>query len=340
VVATTWNPSDCSANLTLSNGNLTVTSTSSTQGSVRTNNSFTTGKIYFELLMGASANIQQTWTGVGFANATFSLAIILGNDNNSLANIWQSASLNPPQQIRSNGGSITGSTPAGAGPVFQGDNSDVVQVCIDFTAQKVWFRVSNGIWDNTAGHNPATGTGGYSFSTLNAGPYFLAFGCNANAQVITANFGATAWLYGPPTGFSGPDSNGVTYAATTKFLGYAVLGEPVAASVTKFLGYAVPGEGGAASVTKFLGYAVPGEGGAASVTKFLGYAIPGEGKAASATKVLSYAVLAALPAGGLPARKGFDLFAEDYWPGQPSPRRFAPIIVAVPPDDCVVNIFF
>ena len=47
--------------------------------------------------------------------------------------------------------------------------TDVVQMCVDFTAQLIWMRRNNtGNWNNTAGANPAKATGGLSISALGA----------------------------------------------------------------------------------------------------------------------------------------------------------------------------
>lgn len=81
---TTWNPSDKSANITLSNGNLTATAvtTTSTWRSCRATTSLTTGKAYFEL-QAATVDSSNGWMG-GVANATASLAGFVGSDLNGI----------------------------------------------------------------------------------------------------------------------------------------------------------------------------------------------------------------------------------------------------------------
>jgi hypothetical protein len=82
-------------------------------------------------------------------------------------------------------------------------NGNVVCVAVDLTAKKIWWRTNGGTWNNDilSNQNPATGAGGFSFSTLNAGPYFPAIGLNNATEIDAANFGATAYAQPAPSGF-------------------------------------------------------------------------------------------------------------------------------------------
>jgi hypothetical protein len=67
--------------------------------------------------------------------------------------------------------------------------------------QQIWFRVGNGNWNGSGTANPATGVGGISLSTLNAGPYVPTVTLQANGDSLTANFGATSYAESVPSGF-------------------------------------------------------------------------------------------------------------------------------------------
>ncbi|HTT82247.1 MAG TPA: hypothetical protein VMF67_02075, partial [Rhizomicrobium sp.] len=77
-----------------------------------------------------------------------------------------------------------------------------VQLCVDFGAQLFWVTNNGGYWNGNINASPANGTGGISFSTIPGGPWFVGY-CSANAgDQATVNFGASAFNYTPPTGFS------------------------------------------------------------------------------------------------------------------------------------------
>lgn len=73
----TWNPADKGANITLSGGNLTATTSAFAWDAVRTTISKSTGKWYFE--MSITAN-NLGFSGIGKSTAT--LASYLGSDAN------------------------------------------------------------------------------------------------------------------------------------------------------------------------------------------------------------------------------------------------------------------
>jgi hypothetical protein len=67
----------------------------------------------------------------------------------------------------------------------------------DALAIGLGIRVDAGNWNNSR----TTGAGGISISSLNAGPYFAAISQHNTTEVITANFGATAYAQSVPAGF-------------------------------------------------------------------------------------------------------------------------------------------
>src|SRR5262245_10083895 len=79
-MATTWNPADLSTPVVLSNGNLTVTTSSSANGGVRSNASKASGKIYFEI---AEADLTGANSGAGIATSTAVLTTMGGTPTNA-----------------------------------------------------------------------------------------------------------------------------------------------------------------------------------------------------------------------------------------------------------------
>lgn len=176
----TWNPSDKAAQVTLSNGNLTATSASVNPG-VRATDSQSTGKWYFEVKVDA---IGAAMT-VGVANTTASLAV--GSPVGVDANAW-AFTANGSQSGPYHSNSFS---PTGGGWT----TNDIVMLAWDASAGKLWLGL-NGSWISG---DPAAGTSS-SFSSV-TGTLFPAVSVHTNAQA-TANFGATAFGYTPPSGFT------------------------------------------------------------------------------------------------------------------------------------------
>lgn len=243
-MAVTWNSGDASANITLSGGSLTATTSSATQGAVRANTSFASGKQYFEVQL---AVLSGSVYAVGWANATAALGTAMGSDTNA---VTITPNINNSQTIINN---VNLSTLGFAGAQFY-----TLCIAFDITNKLIWSRYNNGLWNGSATANPATGTGGTSTSTLAAGPYFPVFAANSSGASAVAYFGGSDMNYAVPSGFSTLDTNVQAYNASSKFDGYAVLDAPqAAASASKFDGYAVlDAPQNAASASKFLGYAV------------------------------------------------------------------------------------
>jgi hypothetical protein len=89
-------------------------------------------------------------------------------------------------------------------------NGDVVMVCTDATANKVWF-LKNGV---STGGDPSAGTGGTDISGLTKAIY-ACIRMGSASCALTANFGDTAFTTPLPTGFTGWSAvaNPVTHAA-------------------------------------------------------------------------------------------------------------------------------
>src|SRR4051812_44794394 len=143
--ATTWDSLAKNANLSLSNGNLTVAATStSTDQSLRATVSAATGKKYLELH--ADTISAPAFYREGIANSTHSVNAALGSDNDSVG--WSGGSGDVTLQA------VTLST------VATWAQGDTLCFAYDIDAQLIWFRVNGGNWNNSGAANPATGAGG------------------------------------------------------------------------------------------------------------------------------------------------------------------------------------
>jgi hypothetical protein len=196
----TWDPATAS-NATLSNGNLTLTSTggstdhgahvASTAGKI-------TGKYYFEVTLTTDAGGGNSGFGVGTTASTYA-GMGLNATSGGLCYVNGSIYAN---------GSNTGST------INNPATGQVVGIAVDLTAHKIWFINQtapgvnypalplsgwNGDVSNGSGHNPATGVGGMTLPSGTIVP-FATF--NASGNVYTANFGASAFSGAVPSGFT------------------------------------------------------------------------------------------------------------------------------------------
>jgi hypothetical protein len=191
---TTWNPSDKSANVTLSNGNLTVGASTGADGGVRSNLSKATGKVYFEYTV---VNIAGGDTGVGIATGTASLTAI-GPFATGAISIYGSGS------IYFNG-SDTGKTIGGS--------VGTICIAVDITGGLFWARWNAGNWNGSGTANPATGVGGINIAALfPTNAVFASNSTNNTAVNITVNFGATAFAQTAPSGFTAWDSGTILNA--------------------------------------------------------------------------------------------------------------------------------
>jgi hypothetical protein len=182
----TWNPSDKSASVTLSGGNLIATWNGS-GGGARSTTSKAGGKIYFE----AQFTTINASTWVGLANAT-SVLTISNSVNVVFSQLDGSAVQGNGTTLGQNGGFLN----AGQWGSF----------AIDLTAARFWYRPNGGLWNNNASNNPATGVGGYSISYL-VGPFFVYCGATAGSagNAVTLNVGGSSFAFAAPSGFNAWD---------------------------------------------------------------------------------------------------------------------------------------
>ena len=184
---TTFDPSNLGPFIVLSNGNLTATAiTSDNYGIARSVASHSTGKYYAELTMNSGSGGD---LNPGAVNNAAGLALFIGDtaDKNSVGGFGDSG------VIYYNGGSI------GTAAAWTAGN--VVSIAVDFGGSLIWYRTDAGNWNNSGAANPATGAGGFSFSGINAGPYYLAIALGVATNQATANFGGTSYAQSVPAGF-------------------------------------------------------------------------------------------------------------------------------------------
>lgn len=239
-MAVTWSTTDLAANVTLSGSNLTATMSSATQGAVRANTSFAAGKLYYEAFI---ANTTGALWSVGWSNSTQSLTAALGATTNSV--VFQ------PFSTRAFFNNVSFGTLSNGAAV-----SANIGIALDLTNKKIWFRINGGYWNNSKTDDPGTNTGGYSLSTIAAGPYFPIFGSNGSGASITANFGVVEFSYPIPSGFSALDTQAQAYAASSKLIGYGFFdADPQVASASKLIGYNFyDADPQVVSVSKLIGY--------------------------------------------------------------------------------------
>jgi len=208
-----WNPLDQSANIVLSNGNLTATVSQATKSSQSVRATIAiSGKVCFE---GTASVITPNWD-FGVANSSYSLTLPagLGGDSNGIGFDPNSAAA--PQAIIYNNtilASLTAVDPFsadfssafGGAAVPVSPNGEAETICVDTVAKSFWatnatMRAIGYPWNDSTTANPATATGGLPFSGL-SGPYFITFNSldTTGTNVLNATGPFTVAL---PTGFT------------------------------------------------------------------------------------------------------------------------------------------
>ena len=186
MAGTTWNPADKSANCVLSNGNLTIGGSGSSNQGARSVDAHLAGKYYWE----CTWNNTSVSDVLGVSAAGASLIA-------SVTTAGQRCLLNKNGSIFLNGAAVA----ALAGPVSAGS---VVCFALDCSGSLMWFRVgAAGLWNNGAGNNPATGVGGVVMGAVLGGLalYAHAFDGFAAATVVV-NFGNSVFTGTVPVGFT------------------------------------------------------------------------------------------------------------------------------------------
>ena len=186
--ATTWNPSDKSANITLDASNLVLTATAANAAVRSVASVGATQKVYFEVVY----TTKVTGEGTGFSNSSQSLNAVCGNSSPSNAFCFIAGLFfdqDSPDQLAA-------FTPSPA----QGDN---IGVAFDPNINRAWSRINGGAWNasHAGTQDPATGQGG-AVVALQAGPYFaIGFG-QGNGDSLTTKFSSSSWSFSAPSGFT------------------------------------------------------------------------------------------------------------------------------------------
>ena len=179
----TWNPSDKNAGVTLSNGNLTMTTVTTNYVQARSTVGVTSGKWYWEVVY-TSIVLSDAMTGI--ANGSMSLAT--GNYVGLDANGW--GVYTPTGNKLHNGANTAYGSACGA---------NTIMCALDMDNGKVWWGL-NGTWFNSG--NPASGTNAAYTTGITGTIYACSTVLSTNEPTLTANFGATAQSYSAPSGFN------------------------------------------------------------------------------------------------------------------------------------------
>jgi hypothetical protein len=214
---TTFNPSDKSANIVLSNGNHTYTQSSSGEQGVRTVLGVNTGKFYTETNWDNTPS--GTDTGAGFCTAGATLTS-LGSTVTNACIAFKSGSI-----------WVNGSSPGNVGGAFA--INDKICCAIDLVNSKVWFRKNGGNWNNSGTADPATNTGGFSISGFQTNNSTVMHGCgcvNVSADTLTSNFGDTSFSFTVPSGFQ-PGLPGTVTETSTIDMIFSTMAQAVTVTV-------------------------------------------------------------------------------------------------------------
>lgn len=217
-MATVWDSGNKSASISL--GRMSVVAATNTANgtwkALRATTSQSSGKKYLEMTAGYVANNGNIF---GFGNSSLNTASFVGSDANSFG--YQSQ----------------GSGQGGLGGWTALTNmGEVVQIAIDLTNKLVWARTERHTnWNGSGTANPATATGGYSYSTTGAlFPAWSGFdGSGENSSCLNAGgftftgtipSGFSAWDTGTPTGTSIGGSRPTTWDPANKNANVALSG--------------------------------------------------------------------------------------------------------------------
>jgi hypothetical protein len=179
ITYTTWNPDDKAANITLSNGDLVATLTSTTTAGLRSILGVNSGKWYWEITVGTLLG-NELYLGIG--DSAVLLTTHLGFTSGGYSYHGSGLKINNNSST-SYGNSYT----SGA----------VISVALDLDAGKLWWA-KNGVWQ--ASGDPAAGTN-EAFSGI-SGTFYAAISMFFDTNYITANFGASAFTHSVPSGFN------------------------------------------------------------------------------------------------------------------------------------------
>lgn len=173
-----WNPHDKAAGITLSNGNLTATRAGSSWNAVRSVESRSSGKWYWEVKIDV-ANDANNMVGIGTSSETLT---------------YPGKTAEGYGYYGGNGQKYTSGAGIAYGSTYTAN--DVIGTALDLDNGKIWWS-KNGVWQ--ASGVPASGTNPAYTGVV--GTFFAMTAMNVTGSKHTANFGAFSFTYTPPTGF-------------------------------------------------------------------------------------------------------------------------------------------
>ena len=185
------NPLDSGASFTPSDGNMRIVLGSSLARTTRATIGVSTGKWYFETVVGGSGAM------VGVATASAALSNYTGSD----ANGWSYYGVD--------GNKYTGGVNTAYGSTYTAN--DVIGVALDMDSGKVWFS-KNGTWQ--ASGDPAAGTNA-AYTTL-SGTVFPVLSYANTGGTSHFNAGQRPFAYTPPTGFKALNTQNLPDATIKK----------------------------------------------------------------------------------------------------------------------------
>jgi hypothetical protein len=170
---TSWNSSDKSANITLTNSNLTAAGTVAGFSSVRAVASHSTGKFYYEIHLDTNPSGEDVIAGI--TNSTFNVSggNFVGQDNNGIG-FDPDASLTWLNNVNV------------AAP--HGVINDVLGIAVDIGGTTFQCNINGGAFTSR------------SFTTMVAGPYFPCVALASIGTTITTRFASGSWTGSPPAG--------------------------------------------------------------------------------------------------------------------------------------------
>lgn len=185
----TWDPASIQGQGGLSGGDLVFTVGAGEAGAVFASRGRASGKHYAEIEFTALVGDSECSLGLALASADLSSGYP-GYDNISLGFVSQGSIIYETFNVGDWGGATLGA-----------EQNDIVMIAVDLNTRKVWLG-KNGTWHGVG--DPGAGTGEtYLYNAAITGAVFLCGGgaSDADPVAITANFGATAYIYVPPAGF-------------------------------------------------------------------------------------------------------------------------------------------
>lgn len=207
-INTTWNPSFHSSAISLSNNNLTATTSGTSGQTVRSTYSrgYGFGKLMFEVTVGTVG----TSLLIGLCTANFDLSTLLGTNASGLG---LSLTTDVANSLEAQSLYLNGVALFSQAALADCSDGDIITVCVDVDNRLIWFttpvmRANFGstAWNNDTNADPGTGVGGASYSTLDAWDVFICLNAATGGASATLNTGQAPFSIAVPSGVQAWDS--------------------------------------------------------------------------------------------------------------------------------------